>query len=443
MNVKFYLKEPAANYETWIYCLIRYNNQKVKVYTDRKINPRFWNTESQQVRQTTKFPNNPEYNTWLKDISAAVDKIELDWKKEHSHKKEVPPIPHYFLKESLRKYLTKLTKEEKSEIKRNSFWGYYDNFLNRIKNGTRTHLEKGTPLAPKTIFQFENLQRHLKNFEQRQKEQIGFENIDMRFYKKLVDYLTIDLDLAPNTIGKIITNLKVFLREAFEDEITANNVFTHRKFKSITSVSDTVYLTTDEIKELQKIDLGKELRLDRVRDMFVMSCYTSLRFGDLIKIQPEHIENGMIELTQNKTGNQVTIPLTGDVVKILEKYGNSLNKISNQKYNDYLYEVCKKCDILGKEVTINKIKGGKKITMLKPKYEFISSHTARRSFATNEYKAGDLSVGEIMAITGHKTEKSFYRYIREKQKDTAIRIKQKFAQRELKQAELTMHLKAV
>ena len=62
-----------------------------------------------------------------------------------------------------------------------------------------------------------------------------------------------------------------------------------------------------------------------------------------------------------------------------------------------------------KEITTHEIKGGKKITIIKPKYEFISSHSARRTMATNEYKAGDLEISEIMAITGHKTEKSFYK----------------------------------
>ena len=312
-----------------------------------------------------------------------------------------------------------------------------------MENGTRVHLEKGTPLAPKTIFQFHNLKRHLLNFEQREKFKIDFENIDLRFYKKFVDYLTIKLQVGPNTIGKLITNLKVFLREALEDGLTANNVFTHRKFKSLNFKSDTVYLTTDEINEMQNLDLIGHPRYDRVRDTFVIGCYTGLRFSDLTKIKPQHIENGMIEITQTKTGNPVVIPMVQDVIQILEKYNNTLPKISNQKYNEYLYEVCKKCEALKKEITTHTIKGGKKITIVEPKYEFISSHTARRSFATNEYKAGDLEVSEIMAITGHKTEKAFYKYIRETPKETAMRIKQKFVDRELKQAAITNHLKAV
>ena len=443
MIVNFYLKAPKANYETWIYCLVRYNGQSVKIYTDQKINPEFWNPEKQRVKQTTKFPTNPEFNEWLRGIETAISKIEKEWKINNGEGETVRPIPQGILKEKLRKYLSKETKEEKKENKKRSFWGYYENFLYRMENGTRVHSAKGTPMAPKTIFQFHNLKRHLQNFQKTKKTIIEFESIDMVFYKNFIDHLTIKLKMAPNTIGKLITNLKVFMREALEDGLTTNNTFTHRKFKSVNSKSDTVYLTKDEIKALLAVDLTKQPRYEKVRDMFVVGCYTALRHSDLSKIKPENIVNGMIDMIQTKTGKQVIIPMLNEVVTILEKYNNTLPGISNQKYNAYLYEVCKQCEVLANEITIHEIKGGKKITRVEPKYEFISSHTARRSMATNEYKAGDLSIREIMSLTGHTTEKSFYLYIRETPKGTAERIKEKFAQRELKEATITNHLKAV
>ena len=117
-----------------------------------------------------------------------------------------------------------------------------------MKNGTRVHISKGTPMAPKTIFQFDNLKRHLENYERAKKIKIDFYKIDLTFYNDFVDYLTIKLKLAPNTIGKLITNLKVFLREAFDEGISTNNIFTNRRFRSISSEADTIYLNTIEIK---------------------------------------------------------------------------------------------------------------------------------------------------------------------------------------------------
>ena len=95
----------------------------------------------------------------------------------------------------------------------------------------------------------------------------------------------------------------------------------------------------------------------------------------------------------------------------MEKYYGKLPKpISNQKYNDYLKEAAKLAElnsIFIKTVSINGMKVEKKY----PKYKLISSHTARRSFCTNAYKDG-IPTLSIMAISGHKTEKAFLKYIK-------------------------------
>ena len=428
MKVNFYLKDGKATQETWIYCLIRYQNKKVKHYTNLRIHPKHWNIKEKQVRKS--HPNSPELNHWLKGVETFVAKLELEWSKKYSSTGKVPIIPPTYLKENLDKYFTKTTKDEREEDNQKSFWGYYNQFLTRMNNGTRVHLSKGTPMAPKTIFQFENLKRHLENYQKAKKTKIEFDKIDLTFYNDFVEYLTTKLKLAPNTIGKLITNLKVFLREAFDEGITTNNIFANRRFRSNSSLADTIYLTTIEIKEISNLDLKTNLKLDRVRDMFIIGCYTGLRFSDIVNIKPEHINDGMIEITQVKTKEKVTIPIRPEVERLLSKYNNSLHKISNQKFNDYLYEVVKKCESLGIEIKINKIQGGKQIEIKKPKYEFVASHTARRSFATNEYMAKGLSVRDIMAITGHSTEKSFYKYIRQTPKENAERVKIIWKERE-------------
>ena len=114
----------------------------------------------------------------------------------------------------------------------------------------------------------------------------------------------------------------------------------------------------------------------------------------------------------------------------MSKYNNSLYKISNQKFNDYLYDVVAKCEGLEIEVTKKTIQGKQEIIIKKPKYEFISSHTARRSFATNEYMLRELSIQQIMSITGHKTERSFYKYIRMTPKENADQVRIIWKERE-------------
>ena len=428
MVVNFYLKDGKSTQETWIYCLIRYQNKRVKHYTNRRIHPKYWNPKEQEFRKS--HPNMPELNHWLKEIETFIGKIELEWNKKHNQTGIVPIIPPSYLKDNLDKYFTKTTKAEREEHNIKSFWGYYNQFLLRMKNGTRVHISKGTPMAPKTIFQFDNLKRHLENYERAKKIKIDFYKIDLTFYNDFVDYLTIKLKLAPNTIGKLITNLKVFLREAFDEGISTNNIFTNRRFRSISSEADTIYLNTIEIKEIIDLDLSNNFKLDKVRDLFVLGCYTALRFEDLISIKPENIIDGMIEIIQYKKKEKVTIPIRPEAEKILSKYNYTTPSISNQKFNEYIKDVVKLCKSLEVEQTKKEIKGGKQIILKKPKYEFVSSHTARRSFATNEYRAQDLTLRQIMAITDHATEKSFYRYIRMKPKENAERVRIIWKERE-------------
>jgi integrase len=439
MTVNFYLKDGKSENETWIYCLLRYQGKRVKHYTNRKIHPKHWNPKLQEVRKS--HPNSTELNHWLKHIETYVVSLDLEWSKKYSSSGTVPIISQSYLKENLDKLFTKTSKEEREEENRKSFWGFYNIFLSRMKNGTRVHLSKGTPMAPKTISQFDNLKRHLENYQRVKKTTIDFDKIDLTFYNELMEYLTIKLKLAPNTIGKLITTLKVFLREAFDEGVTTNNIFANRRFRAISSLADTIYLTPLEILEILNLNLTNNKKLDRVRDLFIVGCYTGLRFSDIISIKPDNIVDGMIELIQVKTKERVAIPIIQAVENILIKYNYSMPKISNQKFNEYIYEVVKLCDSLQKEITIKTIQGGQTITTISPKYKFVTSHTARRSFATNEFMSKGLSVREIMTITGHKTERSFYKYIRQTPKENAERVKVIWKERE--QSNLGGYLKVI
>jgi integrase len=127
-----------------------------------------------------------------------------------------------------------------------------------------------------------------------------------------------------------------------------------------------------------------------------------------------------------KTGETVVIPIHSHVEAIMSRYEaktpNSLpTPMSNQKMNDYLKELG---ELAGIAETINQTftKGGKKVAVNYPKYELITTHTARRSFATNQYLAGFPSIS-IMKLTGHRTEKAFMKYIKVTPKEHAQNLK--------------------
>jgi integrase len=211
------------------------------------------------------------------------------------------------------------------------------------------------------------------------------------------------------------------MNEALDLGYTTNVQFKNRKFTATWIDTDAVYLTDKELLHLFNFDLSNNKRLEQVKDLFIFGCYVGLRFSDYSNVRPENIitveKERFLKINTLKTGEQVVIPCSPIVLKIFEKYSsnpNSLPKsLSNQKFNDYVKEVCKLAGLTEK---------GRLLTDPdKELWECVSSHTARRSFATNLFLEGFPPI-EIMKITGHKTEKSFLKYIRVSKLDTAKRL---------------------
>jgi len=203
--------------------------------------------------------------------------------------------------------------------------------------------------------------------------------------------------------------------------LTNNMQFKHKKFTVQEEETDAIYLTEHEISTLYKIDLSKNKKLERVRDLFVFGCYVGLRYSDYSTIKPDNIikiaGEDFIKLITTKTKELVIIPCNPIVLEILQKYKDNYNSLpraySNQKFNDYIKEVCELAEL--------KETGRLSTDAKKPLFECVTSHTARRSFATNLYLDGYPTI-EIMKITGHKTEKSFMKYIKVSKLDAAKRL---------------------
>ena len=125
-----------------------------------------------------------------------------------------------------------------------------------------------------------------------------------------------------------------------------------------------------------------------------------------------------IRYTQSKTGKQVDIPIHKDVESIIERLGGFPRPISDQRFNQWIKDVCKSDSVKLNELVHGTKQNNK--THLKEvgtfeKWELIRSHTCRRSFATNHYNK--LSNKLIMAVTGHATERMLLNYIGETEHD--------------------------
>ena len=168
-------------------------------------------------------------------------------------------------------------------------------------------------------------------------------------------------------------------------------------------------------------DFSQNKKLEKTRDLFIIGCYTGLRFSDFSQLTSDNISNGRIKIKTQKTGEIVVIPIHWTVKEILEKYSGTAKglprPISNQKMNEYLKDMGKAVEI-NEPIIVNTVKGGLRAQTTVPKYKLIATHTCRRSFATNLY-LDNVSPILIMKITGHKTEKSFMGYLRISQEENA------------------------
>lgn len=152
-------------------------------------------------------------------------------------------------------------------------------------------------------------------------------------------------------------------------------------------------------------------RLENVRKLFVLQCATGLRYSDVIKIRKSHIRSNAIVMNSTKTRQKLQIPLNQNSREILEECGfdTSTISMSNQKYNDYIKELC---EMVGITQPIMKIsyRGNKEVEEPLKKYDIMSSHHGRRFFITQNLING-VRPEVIMSMTGHVDFRSFKKYI--------------------------------
>ena len=391
--------------------LVRFSNGRqfdIVALTQKQIKPDFWNNEKGIVRQRAEFIEKDKFQKSLNDLNKHIlsefdntpdkSKIDKDWLNTTIDKFQ---NPGKYLQDNL------------------TLFGFIQHFVSNSK--TRINPNTGNPVCYKMRREYEVTYNYLKEYAQEYKEP-DFIDIDLEFYQQFIDFLR-GKNLKTNTIGKKIQTLKIFLNTANEQGINPYQKFKSRKFKSLSEESENTYLTKEELKQFYEFDFSKKPSLERVRDLFIVGCWTGLRFSDIQQITPDKINGDFIEVKQKKTGKKVVIPVHHTVREILRKYNGELPQaISNQKFNEYLKEAAKIAKLKA-PFTKTIVKSGLKVEKKYPKHELISSHTARRSFCTNAYK-DNIPTLAIMAISGHRTEKAFLKYIKADGKEHAKKVLQ-------------------
>ena len=409
----FILKEPQLKEQkekqplkdTLIFLVFRYGNNRIKFSTKEKINPKYWNEETLRARKTKQFSGYSNFNHKLKTIEDTAMDLFRAYENNNDHKQ--PTVAE--MRELLQQRFNPATSENDKTL-----FGFIDRFIDEAK--TRVNDKTGKPFSTGIRQGYNQTLKVLKDFQLKKRKRIDFDTIDLNFYNEFTEYMATEKKYAINNIGKHIKTLKTFLNDATERGYNTNFAFKMKKFKTFNVPVENIYLNESELDELLKLDLTNEPNYERVRDLFLVGCWTGLRFSDWSNIKPDNIDGDLIDITTQKQGDTVAIPIHSTIKKIMRKYkGQNENSlppaISSQKTNDYLKEIGKKIDTLKIPVSNSYTKGGKFVTTTKPKHDLITTHTARRSFASNLYIKG-FPAQQIMKITGHKTESAFMKYIK-------------------------------
>lgn len=264
--------------------------------------------------------------------------------------------------------------------------------------------------------------KHIDGFSEEYDCDIFTNSVTAEFLDDFIIYLE-NQNLRHNTIVGYILKIQSMVRRAGQYNYAVDS--TYDEIDMRLEETNAVFLSMNEITRIyyyKFLNQDKRKAKERIRDLFVLGCLTALRYSDYSTLTKDNYQNGYIVKRTKKTNVDVKVPAHDYVKEIFAKYnGNIPGGLCIQYFNKYLKVIMKEIG-LNDQITYSYTKGGKLVTATREKWELISSHTARRSAATNMYLTGRMKTFEIMKLTGHRSEQNFFRYIRLTGDDTARSI---------------------
>lgn len=424
MKNYYHLEHPTRDFSRLVIKVL-FARKYLTIPTGISLPVTYWDKRRKIAKVVNKFPEGAEINEKLDKLNQKVDKAIKKIKEQG-----IIPEKDYF-----KELIFNNTIEHKQNDSLVDYLKDYSNNVIKVHNTRKKYIT--------TI-------NKLIEYEKEKGKRICFDDVDILFYedfkkwfynlkkpipkKRFFDSIDNDYNEMPkierynrNYFGTIIQAIKRGMRRSAEDGLHKNYKYQHSDFKVEQQPFDSIYLTDEELKRIYnaKIDemhileafpkltptnLSRKIESYRLaRNYFLIGAYTGLRISDIFRLKEHNFNDKFLTITTQKTNQPVIIPLH-PIVKEIIKVHDFSKRYSEQKLNQQIKLVAKFVKIDAPiEITVNQ--GGKVIRKVYKKYQLISSHTARRSCATNMYIA-KIPAQSIMKITGHKTESNFLKYLR-------------------------------
>lgn len=408
-------KNPANIY-------IRFTNTRALdffVNTGIVVNPNHWDTKNQKIRNLIEIQNRDEINSKLAKLKISVlDEFNVAFMNGSI-------INQLWLKEIVQNHFSRPKGEENKKnmdhhIYLTSFADYWlKEKAPKYKVSASKYMDK------KTQSYYSVVNENIKKFEGKNK--ITLKNLTIDKLDDFSKFLT-EQKYSPGTAARMIVRLKFFCKRAESENIQVNKNYEQKVFVSNTEQEyKKPYLNEDEINTIFKKDFSYDDDLDNARDNFIIGLWTGLRISDfLTRLKIENINDGFVEIKTKKTATSVVIPIHKQFQAILNKRAGFLpSKIPEAVFNDRIKKICQICDIdepmLGGIVSVNKkTKEKRKVTKVYKKYELVSSHICRRSFATNLH--GKLPDTDLMKVCGWASKEMMEHYIQSTNRESAQKL---------------------
>jgi integrase len=403
-KVRFYLERPEPGKVALIMLHFRHKTGTFRMSTDEYILTEHWDTKIQRVKEIPGKLEYEEINQVLEDIAHQIMRIY----REYKINRKVLQLNNSIFRKRLQAFMlgAPVPEDKVSPIQ------FIENLIEE-----RTKAKNFTKWATKS---YGSTLSHFKKFSKKMKIDFEFEDFDFNFFLMFRDYFwELEPPQSDNNVHKHFKNFKLFLSQAIKRNVTDFDKFNYISIEKDLGVkqeqADAIALFMDELTHLFKFDFSSDKSLEATRDLFIIGCFTGLRYKDWHKVSKDQVRTyegkEMFEIFTSKTRHTVFIPLHPFVKQIAEKYQWNLPSVpANQVVNRRLKDICELAG-LTEMISYTKRIRGKREQFKTKKYKRVSTHTARRSFATNGYLAG-IPVEDLMKITAHKTERSFRNYIK-------------------------------
>ncbi len=401
-TIKFLLQSKSDNAQIYIrLSLSQYISLKKK--TGFIINPKDWSETTNRPKQTT--AQNKQLNNFLNKLETFIfDHLNNDLANGVI-------VDSFWLESKINECFNRVEKVDN---------GLIINHIQFIIDNAKTRKIKGKNklgLSESRVKGYITFKKLIVDYQKSIKKQINFLDINKAFIEKFTNWLINEKKYSINYSGKQIDNIKTVCLDAERLDIPVNPFV--KQIEGFTEQSEDRFIVTLSFQELEQIR-STEIQnkaLQNAKNWILLGCEIGQRANDLLNITKNDIRykggNIFIDIIQQKTKKSVTVGVVAPhVIDIIEN--DFPRKISTQKLNEYIKDVCKICGITelteGKKLNIDT---KRKELGFYPKHELITTHSFRRSFATNYYKKVPTPI--LISITGHSKESLFLDYINQRE----------------------------